>query len=348
MMIKKPLVFVVILNWNGKKYLTNCFKSLEGQTYPNYRVIMVDNAFTDGSVEYVRKNFPWVTVIQNTENMGFAEGNNIGIKHALKSGAKYICLLNNDTVAEKSLLEEFVKVAENDETIGIVGSKILDIRNRKIIQEVGATCDIFGFPLIMYAGQLDYGQYAEISEVFYVSGCAMLIRDKLVRTIGYFDSKYFIFAEDLDFCWRAWLAGHRVVVNSKATVYHYSGGSIVGGAAKNKKYRTSPRRVYLRERNTLRTLVKNYSRATLVKIVPLYLCLIFAETMFFMSIGSSVSLGYIRAILWNMRNLKETLCLRYKVQRIRKVSDEEIMKKMFKGIGKLKILKSMGIPRFEG
>jgi GT2 family glycosyltransferase len=127
--------------------------------------------------------------------LGFAKGNNVAIKFALKQGADYVFLLNNDTILEKDLIERLIKVARTNNKIGIVGPKILDIRNQSLVHEVGMTCDIFGFPIAVR--QQESGKQT-ISEVFYVSGCAMLIKQEVLNKAGLFDEEYFMFAENYD------------------------------------------------------------------------------------------------------------------------------------------------------
>jgi len=337
-----PKVFVIILNFNGIKYLKNCLQSLESQTYVNYQLIVCDNASIDGSADYAKLNFPSTILIQNKENLGFAKGNNIALKFALDQGADYILLFNNDTIVEKDVIEKLVTTGESNKKIGIVGPKILDITNRDLIHEMGMTCDKFGFP----AGMKSYKR--KIFEVFYISGCAMLIKQEVLRKIGLFDEKYFMIAEDLDLCWRAQLAGYTVVVNKAAKIYHVSGGSIIGGAIKNTSYNTTLNRIYLRERNTLRTLIKNYSLASLIRIIPFYLVTLSSECFIWaclLKLGVCASL--LKAIWWNIEVLQDTLHHRQSIQALRKIADQQIMTKMIRGYAKLQVFRLAGIPLFQ-
>jgi hypothetical protein len=309
-------------------------------------VIVCDNASNDDSVDYVKVNFPLMTIIRNEENFGFAKGNNIAMKLALKKGADYILLLNNDTVAEKDIVEKLVTTAETSKKIGIVGPKILDIKNRSLIQEMGMTCDKFGFPIAI--------NYEEVKnkespyEAFYVSGCAMLIKREVLEKIGFFDEAYFMFSEDLDLCWRAQLVGYTVVVNNTAKIYHASGGSIVGGTIKNRSYTTNLNRIFWRERNTLRTLVKNYSLGNLIRIIPFYLTMLSLECfMWACLLKPRVCISLLKAMLWNVKLLKDTFNKRQNIQTLRKIRDQQVMRKMIKGYGKLQIFRLVGIPHFK-
>jgi len=343
-----PSVFIIVLNYNGRKYLKDCLSSLVSQTYENYSVIVCDNASTDDSIEYVKRNFPSTIIIQNKENLGFAKGNNVAIKFALKQGADYIFLLNNDTISEKDLIERLIKVAKTNNNIGIVGPKILDIRNTSFVQEIGWTCDIFGFPIAIR--EEESGKQT-ISEVFYVSGCAMLIKKEVLNKVGLFDEEYFMFAEDLDLCWRAQLAGYLVFVDRAARVYHASGGSITGGiisarVIKERSYTTNVRRIFLREKNTLRTLIKNYGRGNLIRIIPFYLVLLWMECVvwtFFLK--PNVCICLLKAVGWNIKVLPDTIRHRQRVQRLRNVADRHIMRKIAHGqCGKLQVFRLVRIP----
>jgi len=301
----------------------------------------VDNGSTDDSIEFTKKKFNWVNIIHIKENCGFAEGNNVGMRYALEKGSDYIVLLSNDTEADSNWLNEMIKTVESDLKIGICGSKVLDMYDRAIVRDMGIFCDIFGYPCA--SEKQNKLQYID---VFYVSGCSMLIKRDVLEKIGCFDPKYFAFAEDLDLCWRAHLAGYKVVVNPKAIIYHIVGGTLSGGVAREKKYKTTIRRRYLNERNALRTLIKNYSTFTLIWILPLYFFVNIAEILFFALVNPKVALAYLKANAWNIKHIRDTWHLHNDIQKMRKVNDKEILKMMVKGIGKLRSLKKGGIPKF--
>lgn len=144
-----PKVTIVILNWNSKKYLSECLPSVFNQSYPNYEVILVDNGSTDGSVEFVRENYPQVKIIKLDKNYGTAKGNNIGIEEALKDeNVRYIAVLDNDAKVDRNWLSELVKAAENDEEmrrkVGMWASKILRMNNPKVIDTTGVILKWWG------------------------------------------------------------------------------------------------------------------------------------------------------------------------------------------------------------
>ncbi len=212
-----PKVSIIIVNWNGIRYLKECFDSVFSQTYPNYEVVFVDNGSIDGSVEFVRENFPTVKIIENGTNLGFAKGTNIGISMAQ---GDYIATLNNDTKVEPMWLNELVKVAETKEDIGACASKMLFFYEREIIDNTGILISFDGSGINRGFKEMDKGQYDKNSEVFGACAGAALYKKKMLDEIGLFDEDFFAYYEDLDLAWRAQLAGWRCVYVHSAMVYH--------------------------------------------------------------------------------------------------------------------------------
>jgi GT2 family glycosyltransferase len=337
-----PLVYIIVINYNGVEYLKTCLSSIEKQTYPNYKTIVIDNASTDNSEEYIIEYFPKITFIQAGRNLGFAEGNNIAIKLALDQKADYVFLVNNDTEFEIDLVEKLIKTAESDDSIGIVGPAVFDLKNKKSLQEMGMAIDKFGYALALK-------NLSDKDCVFFVSGCAIMIKSELISRMGLFDESYFMFAEDLDLCWRSRLGGYKIVVNENARIYHASGGSISGGVVKSSSYETNARRVFLREKNTVRTLIKNYDFSNLFKILPFYVVLLFFETIFWSCIlKPNISKNIFKAIFWNLKMLPDTFKQRAVVQNLRKTKDDELVTKMLNGYCKVRIFRTIGVPSFVG
>ncbi len=315
---KLPLVSIIILNCNGKHHLDECFKSIKQTNYHPFEAILVDNASSDGSIPFIENNFPWVKIVRNHHNLGFAEGNNRGIEF---SSGKYIILLNNDTKVHPDWITELVKIAESDRTIGACACKLLFYDKPSIINSVGMIVDNYGKSLCKGWGEKDVGQYEEVEEVFSAYGAAMfLCRDALEKS-GVFDERYFILYEEVDLCWRIRLAGYKINYVPSAVVFHKV-GSFIGEMKVENKYRM--------ERNRLSTILKNFSTRSLLQILPHYIIHKFGDLFFAIR---SRNFGYCMALLgvlrWNLVNLKSTMTRRLFIQKnMRKINDEEIKREM--------------------
>ena len=241
----RPQVSVIILHKNGKDLLKSSLGSLQKQTYRNLEIIVVDNNSSDDSVEFILKNFPATKIIRNPENFGFAKANNIGISQAK---GQYLFFLNNDTEVEPRCLEKLVAVAvEADKHVGLLSPKILSYYHRDIIDNVGHL--IYKDGLNRGHGRLekDSGQFNEVEEICFPSGCACFCRREVVDDIGGFDEDFFCYGDDADFGLRARLAGWTSLLVPEAIVYHMY--SATAG-----KY--SPQKAYLVERNRFWVAVK--------------------------------------------------------------------------------------------
>ena len=265
-------VAIVILNWNGWQDTVECLESLYQNNYPNYSIIVVDNDSVDESVDKIkeyctgeievkspfyrynahnkpikileidseennkRDNFEFsskLILIKNNENVGFAEGNNIGIRYALNNlNPDYILLLNNDTVVDKEFLVEMLKVSESDNEIGIAGPKIYyyDEPDR-IWFARGKISWRFCRGLNIGHNDIDVGQYDKVTEIEYASGCAFLIKKEVIDRIGLLDKRFFLYFEEIDWTLRASKLGYQSVFVPKGKIWHKiskSGGGIKG------------------------------------------------------------------------------------------------------------------------
>jgi len=240
------LASIIILNFNGKKFLKDCFKSLRNQTYQNFEIILIDNGSTDDSVEFIKKKFPEIKIILNKENLGFAYANNQGFKIAK---GKYFITLNNDTKTDEKWLENLILVAENDNKIGMVASKILSLKNPSLIDSVGVEICLNGMSRGRGRIEIDNGQYDRVEEILLPSACAALYRKKMLEEIGFFDDKFFAYCEDTDLGIRGRIAGWKAFLAPNAIVYHYYSGTAG-------KY--SPLKAFLVERNHFWLVIKNF------------------------------------------------------------------------------------------
>jgi len=223
-------VYVIVLNWNGRHVIASCLASLADVVDPPLEIIVVDNASSDGSPEIVRRDFPGLELITNERNLLFAEGNNVGLRRAIARGADRIILLNNDTEVDPSFASRMVGALERDPKAGIVGPKILyGGDSKRIWYGGGGFYPVVWIPRHDHIRRLD-GTFPERGgETLWVSGCAMLIRTKVIDAIGLLDPSYTIYCEDVDFCLRARASGWKCLYEPGALVRHKVSSSSGGG-----------------------------------------------------------------------------------------------------------------------
>ena len=215
-----PTVTVIVISWNGGAVLRECLVSLREQTYA-CRVIVVDNGSGDGSQALVRRDFPEVQLIENGRNLGFGEGNNIGMRAAIAAGAEYIALLNQDARADRKWIEAMVQTAETDPTVGAVGSRMLLDSHPGLLNSTGVLVNLSGCAWDRGFARADGAMWRQPTEILAASGGAMLLRVDALRHAGLFDADYFAYFEDLDLGVRLWEAGYRVVYSPEAEVVHH-------------------------------------------------------------------------------------------------------------------------------
>jgi GT2 family glycosyltransferase len=213
---------VVVPNWNGADHLAACLDSLLAQSLRAH-IIVVDNGSADVSLKLLKK-YPDVEVIEHGVNKGFAGGVNAGFRRAIADDVKYVATLNNDAVADKGWLEQLVVTLDKNPKAGIVTSKILDAKGRKI-DSTGDYLTVWGLPYPRGRGESELDKYDDQVEVFGASGGASLYRVKMLEEIGLFDEDFFAYYEDVDLSFRAQLAGWKVRFAPKAVVYHQIGAT---------------------------------------------------------------------------------------------------------------------------
>lgn len=215
-----PLVHVIILNWNGWGDTVDCVASVKQTAYPNLQIVVVDNASTDGSEAQIRAVHPDITVLQSGANRGYAGGNNVGIRHALASGADFVWILNNDTTVAPDSLSQLVRAAA-DGGSGIVGSKIYYMAEPQRLWYAGGRIDWRrGIAYNVGADQVDHGQFDGATDSEMASGASMLISRQVFERIGLFDERLFLYFEEADLCCRAHKAGLRIAFAPASRVWH--------------------------------------------------------------------------------------------------------------------------------
>ncbi len=329
-----PFISVIITNKNAYKWFNKCLTSLYNQTFKDFEVILVDDGSTDGSMKYVEKKFPWVHTVYSLENAGFAKANNLG---ASAAKGRYLLILNADTHMEKDTLQKAYEILRKNPSYRLAQ---LDIRNYKKSDLMGPDCifgmDRFGYPIAP-------------SKMFYTDAAAMIITKDLFFKLRGFDETFFIYLEDMDLCWRAHLLGENVYFLRGVYVYHFAGGTSVSTQLKEHGiYATSLRRRYDAQKNSLRSLIKNYSLSTLFWTLPISLLLASAEGFLYLFKGNILGFFALhRSIFWNIFNISNTLDERRKVQETRKVSDKVILSKCYKGVSKINSLFKYGVPTMK-
>ncbi len=237
--------YVVVLNYKVKDEVLECIKSLTLSLGfdRDFKVLVIDNNSTDGSVEAITKHFPMIPLIKNTNNLGFTGGNNIGIKYALERGADYVLILNPDTIVEKNTVKNLLEQAQK-KSVDILGPKIY-FHGSKKIWFAGGIMDLDNI-LGEHRGvdEEDKGQYNKYSETDLVTGAAMLVKKEVFNSIGLFDERYFLYLEDLDFCLRAKKAGFKIGYTPEAIVYHKNARSTGLGSALQDYYITRNRLLF--------------------------------------------------------------------------------------------------------
>lgn len=249
---RHPSVAVVILNWNGRYFLEKFLPSIYNSTYPHVRFVVGDNGSDDDSVAFVRENYPSVTVVQNDQNYGFAEGYNRVLAHVK---ADYYVLLNSDVEVTPQWIEPVIRLLEANPDMAAAQPKIRSYHDRDRFEYAGAAggfLDAYGFPFcrgrVFDAVEMDLGQYDQPCDLFWATGAALFIRRRCWEEVGGFDPDFFAHMEEIDLCWRLKRLGYRIGYCPESVVFH------VGGATLHKN---NPRKTYLNFRNNLIMLQKN-------------------------------------------------------------------------------------------
>lgn len=326
-MKKFPSVDVIVLNTNGGKHIFDCLDSLKKTKYPNFRVNVVDQSSTDGSPERIKKEYPWVNLIRNKKNNGFVGGNNQILR---KTKAKYSILLNDDTIQEPLWIRKLIEVAENDKDIAFLQPKVRSLRNKEFFEYAGAAggyMDIYGYTMcqgrIFFELEKDNGQYDKKRQIFWASGVAICIKNSVLKKIGYLDEDFFIYYEETDLCWRANIAGYKCLYVPASVIYHL--GSATMGDLKKK---VTFRKAFLIHRNAWITLFKNYSTKHLFRIIWFKLLLEIMAIGRYLLTEPKRGFAIISANFLILFNLKSLIKKHNEVQKMRKVSDDEIRKMM--------------------
>ena len=247
-MTSQPLVISVILNTSRRDDTLECLASLQQNSYPNHRIIVLDNNSTDGSVMSIREEYPDVQIVGLEENLGYAGNNNVGIELAMEQGADWVFVLNEDIILDGECLAKLIEVGESDPQIGVLGPLVYHHDEPEVIQSAGGMLGKYWESIHLGKNESDQGQFHLPHPVEWISGCAILVRRAAIEKAGMLDKDFFIYWEETEWCIRIGRAGWRIVHVPQARIWHK-------GVKRN--YQPSPSFTYYGTRNHLRTLYKH-------------------------------------------------------------------------------------------
>lgn len=250
-------VSIVIPNWNGKHFLEDCLSSIQEQSYKNLETYIVDNGSKDGSVQFIKSNYPQVKLVCFDKNTGFAPAVNAGIRACQ---GDYIALINNDTIVDKYFIEHLAKTLDERDELGSVGCKMLAYDNPEILDGVGDGYRRGGLPGRIGHGEKDIGLFDKPRYILGACGGAAMYKRSMFDDIGLFDDDYFAYLEDVDMALRAQSAGYKCLYVPEAKIYHLGCGTTGSGY--------SPMVVSLSAQNNLNTIVKNIPLSLMIKFLP--------------------------------------------------------------------------------
>lgn len=261
-------VAVVILNWNGKKYLEKFLPFVvQNTTLPNTQIYVADNGSSDDSVGFLKENFPNIPIIQLDKNYGFAKGYNLALEQI---EAEYFVLLNSDIEVTPNWLEPLINFLDNNRNYAALQPKILSYNQREFFEYAGAAggfIDFLGYPFcrgrILNEIEKDNGQYNDFIDIFWASGACLVIRADIFKEFK-FDDDFFAHMEEIDLCWRLKNSGYKIGFHPESIIYHVGGGSLPNN---------HPFKLYLNFRNNLVLLLKNLPFNQLLLVIPLRMAL---------------------------------------------------------------------------
>lgn len=310
-----PLVSIIIVNWNGMKWLKLCLDSLVAQEYKRYEIILVDNASSDDSVSFVKINYPNVRLVIAEENLGFAGGNNLGYQH---TQGEYIVLLNNDTWVEPIFLASFLEAFSEIPNLGCVQSKIVLMDSPDSLDLVGSYWTTSTFLYYYgYGKDKDLEGYNQPMPFFSVKGASILLSRRIIDEVGLFDNDFWCYYEETDLCHRLWLAGYECWYYPKAIAHHAVGGTSLSIDNDFVQFHNF--------KNKLLSFLKNFEISTLLVVLPIYIGVnIILSIYWLLSNKTGNSVALYRSMGWNIRHLSETLRKRQEIQKFRKCKDKHI------------------------
>ena len=326
---KIPFLSIVIANYNGEKYLKTCLTSLLNSSIKDFEVIIIDNNSTDTSLKIIsafQKKDSRIKQMKNNVNIGVPASRNRAISQCQ---SEIIILLDNDTEVKKNSLEELIKPLLNNKDVGAAQALFIDFENRDLVQMAGGHL----IPqAIWLMGFYERHEYKKVlpklasTNIIAISAALAVKKDVMDKIDGY-DNLLYNYTDDLDFSWRIWIAGYRVVLSYKAIVYHYT-------KSVNRRANIGANKfdIYFHlAKNSFRSILKNYEIVNVIKYLPVSIFVNLARAVLVLLRRGDLSAlsATIYSIWWNCKNLPDTLQNRAKIQRSRKFSDKKILKEVF-------------------
>ncbi|MGH2660161.1 MAG: glycosyltransferase family 2 protein, partial [Actinomycetota bacterium] len=325
--VRTPSVLAVLVVRDGLPWLRECLRALGGQSHPRLGIVAVDNGSTDGSGQVLGQALGPGRVLTLPDNPGLAGALRAALKLPVARAADYVMVLHDDAALAPDAVERMVDAAQRIrvERVGVVGPKVVDWEDPRILREVGRSTDRFGHPHTpLQDGEIDQGQYDRILEVLYVSSCAMLVSREAWQRTGILDERYGGRHDDLDFCWRARLAGFRVLMTPLAQARHRAAGA---GGERAEAQRHGYQ--YFAERAALASMLKNYSFVSLIWLLPLHF-VIGIPRLAYLALSRRFEDAYdlLASWTWNLVHLPSTLSRRVRAQSVRSVGDRMVRRFM--------------------
>ena len=325
---RAPSVLVVLVVRNAAGWIRGCLSSLGAQTYPRIGVIAVDNASDDGSAALLVQALGERRVLTLDRDMGLPGSVRAALEVPAARGADYLLILHDDTALDPDAVAHLVEAATEMglEDVGVVGPKVVDWEEPRLLRDVGRSADRFGHAYTpLQPGEIDQGQFDRVIEVLCVPTCAMLISRETWQRTGLFDERLDVRHEDLDFCWRARLAGFRVLMTPLARARHR--GASAAGERSDGRDRRSDR--YYEDRAAITAMLKNYGLGTLVWVLPLDFALTLVRLVYLVFTRRlDAAFDLLAARAWNLVHLPGTLSRRVRAQSVRRVPDRQLRRFM--------------------
>ena len=305
----QPLVSIIILNYNAGQILLDCFESVIKTNYSNFEIIIVDNASEDKSYRECKEKFENTKIIENEKNLGYCEGNNIGIKNAK---GEFVVILNPDTTVDPCWLNELFS-AYKKYGEALYQPKHLSLKEKSIIMSTGNMMNVFGFGYAREKGKKDVNQYDTIEQVGYASGTCLFAPVSVFDKVGLLDPFIFLYHDDLDFGWRSAQIGIKSYYVPSSIIYH----------AESYSLRWNSEKFFWLERNRKYCLLTHYSKNTYSKIFPTLMLVDLLVWLFYLSKGFLGS--KIRAEM-DIRKNRKKISERYEhLERLKKISDKDLV-----------------------